>query len=150
MGADRASVTHGIGVAVPRLSWWLPLGADRQLAYRIRADNGWDSGRIESSESVLVDYAGPPLLIEAILFHSDGVTADGQVGNDEVTLFVGHRLAREVGRNVVYAHGGAGNGGAGRIGNAPANAAIDGLRLGRGEGKSDGHNRNCGEKDAAR
>ncbi|WP_436775958.1 family 78 glycoside hydrolase catalytic domain [Yinghuangia sp. YIM S09857] len=48
----------GIDVVRPRLSWWLPEGADRQLAYRIRTD-GWDSGRTEGGESVLVPYAGP-------------------------------------------------------------------------------------------
>ena len=51
----------GIGTTAPRLSWWLPIGARRQLAYRIRADNGWDSGRVEGHESVLVGYDGPPL-----------------------------------------------------------------------------------------
>ena len=48
----------GIDVATPRLSWWLPSGAERQLAYRIRTDNGWDSGRVDSEQSVLVDYGG--------------------------------------------------------------------------------------------
>ena len=37
------------------------MGARRQLAYRVRTDNGWDSGRVERSDSVLVDYVGPPL-----------------------------------------------------------------------------------------
>ena len=36
-------------------------GRARQLGYRIRTDNGWDSGRVESSDSVLVEYAGPLL-----------------------------------------------------------------------------------------
>jgi alpha-L-rhamnosidase len=35
--------------------------AASQLGYRIQTDNGWDSGRVESSESVLVEYAGPAL-----------------------------------------------------------------------------------------
>ncbi len=51
----------GIGTALPRLSWWLPVGAARQLAYRITTADGWDSGRVEGSDSVLVDYAGPRL-----------------------------------------------------------------------------------------
>jgi alpha-L-rhamnosidase len=42
----------------PRLSWRLPAGTLRQEAYRIEAD-GWDSGRVESTESVLVPYTGP-------------------------------------------------------------------------------------------
>ena len=29
----------------PRLSWWLPDGSARQLAYRITRDAGWDSDR---------------------------------------------------------------------------------------------------------
>ncbi len=63
---SRLRVEHlagafGIGTTRPRLSWWLPDGVRRQLAYRIRTGNGWDSGRVESADSVLVDYAGPPL-----------------------------------------------------------------------------------------
>jgi len=50
----------GIDVRRPRLSWWLPANASRQRAYQIRA-NEWDSGRVESDQSVLVSYAGPPL-----------------------------------------------------------------------------------------
>nr|WP_174257670.1 alpha-L-rhamnosidase [Phytoactinopolyspora alkaliphila] len=49
----------GITVRQPRLSWQLPAGSRRQVAYRIRAD-GWDSGRVESDQSVLVRYGGPP------------------------------------------------------------------------------------------
>ncbi|RSM43174.1 alpha-L-rhamnosidase [Amycolatopsis balhimycina DSM 5908] len=51
----------GIGLARPRLSWRLPLGAAVQTAYRIRTDSGWDSGRTESAESLLIPYAGPAL-----------------------------------------------------------------------------------------
>ncbi|MGA2014523.1 MAG: family 78 glycoside hydrolase catalytic domain [Solirubrobacteraceae bacterium] len=51
----------GIGTVEPRFSWWLPAGSERQLAYRIETDNGWDSGRVASSDSVLVGYGGPPL-----------------------------------------------------------------------------------------
>jgi hypothetical protein len=63
---SRLRVEHlgdavGIGTTRPRLSWWLPEGARRQLAYRIRADNGWDTGRVESADSVLVEYVGAPL-----------------------------------------------------------------------------------------
>jgi alpha-L-rhamnosidase len=63
---DRLRVEHlrhplGIGTAAPRFSWWLPAGARRQVGYRIRADNGWDSGRVRSSASVLVGYGGPRL-----------------------------------------------------------------------------------------
>jgi alpha-L-rhamnosidase len=48
----------GIDVACPRLSWWLPDGAMRQMAYRIRTED-WDSGRVVGDPSVLVPYAGP-------------------------------------------------------------------------------------------
>jgi len=63
---SRLRVEHlgdalGIGTTRPRFSWWLPDGTARQLGYRIRTDNGWDTGRVESSDSVLVEYAGPRL-----------------------------------------------------------------------------------------
>jgi alpha-L-rhamnosidase len=63
---SRLRVEHldyalGIGTTRPRFSWWLPDTAARQVGYRIRSDNGWDTGGVESSESVLVDYAGPAL-----------------------------------------------------------------------------------------
>jgi alpha-L-rhamnosidase len=63
---SRLRVEHladalGIGTAQPRFSWWLPDEAVRQLGYRIRADNGWDTRRVESSDSVLVEYDGPVL-----------------------------------------------------------------------------------------
>ena len=63
---SRLRVEHlagafGIGTTRPRLSWWLAVGARRQFAYRIRTGDGWDSGRVESSDSVLIDYAGPAL-----------------------------------------------------------------------------------------
>ncbi len=64
--ASRLRVEHlsdalGIGTARPRFSWWLPDGARAQFAYRIRTDNGWDTGRVESSDGVLVEYGGPAL-----------------------------------------------------------------------------------------
>ncbi|WP_436791565.1 family 78 glycoside hydrolase catalytic domain [Yinghuangia sp. YIM S10712] len=48
----------GTDVRAPRLSWWLPAGSLRQSAYRIRTQD-WDSGWVESDQSVLVPYAGP-------------------------------------------------------------------------------------------
>lgn len=50
----------GITVRRPRLSWRLPAGARRQVAYQLRA-GAWDSGRVDSDRSLLVPYAGPPL-----------------------------------------------------------------------------------------
>jgi alpha-L-rhamnosidase len=65
-GPDHLRVEHvdralGIDTTVPRFSWWLPAGTHRQLAYRIQADNGWDTRRVEGSESVLVPYTGDGL-----------------------------------------------------------------------------------------
>ena len=50
----------GIDVVRPRLSWWLPVGAGEQHAYRLRT-NDWDSGRIESHQNLLVPFTGPAL-----------------------------------------------------------------------------------------
>jgi alpha-L-rhamnosidase len=44
----------------PRLSWHLEDG-ERQTAYRIRVGDVWDSGRVESANSIDVAYGGPPL-----------------------------------------------------------------------------------------
>ena len=52
----------GIRTPAPRLSWRLPDGAREQLAYRITADTGWDSGWVDSPQQLLVPYAGPPLV----------------------------------------------------------------------------------------
>ncbi|WP_138736012.1 family 78 glycoside hydrolase catalytic domain [Modestobacter excelsi] len=51
----------GIRTSAPRLSWRLPDGAREQQAYRLTADNGWDTGWVESDQSLLLPYAGPPL-----------------------------------------------------------------------------------------
>ena len=51
----------GIRSTQPRLSWRLPDGAREQSAYRITADNGWDTGWVESDRSLFVPYTGPPL-----------------------------------------------------------------------------------------
>jgi alpha-L-rhamnosidase len=47
----------------PRFSWTLESTAPdkRQSAYQLRVDSLWDSGRVESAESVGISYAGPPL-----------------------------------------------------------------------------------------
>jgi alpha-L-rhamnosidase len=58
---EHLDAALGIDTTRPRFSWWLPDGAREQLAYRISADNGWDTGRVESRDSVLVDYTGPGL-----------------------------------------------------------------------------------------
>jgi alpha-L-rhamnosidase len=58
---EHLDAALGIDTIRPRLSWWLPDATREQVAYRIRADNGWDTGRVQSAESVLVEYAGPSL-----------------------------------------------------------------------------------------
>ena len=50
----------GIDVAAPRLSWQLAAPATRQEAYRLQV-GAWDSGWVESDESVLVPYEGPAI-----------------------------------------------------------------------------------------
>src|SRR5579862_9489549 len=65
---------QGIDIAQPRLSWILHSTAqgESQTAYQVlaasspealAADKGdmWDSGRVASSQSIQVDYAGKPL-----------------------------------------------------------------------------------------
>src|SRR5690349_25126266 len=51
----------GITTTRPRLSWTLPDGTTAQTGYRITASNGWDTGRMESAQHLLVPYAGPAL-----------------------------------------------------------------------------------------
>ncbi|MEZ5238298.1 MAG: family 78 glycoside hydrolase catalytic domain, partial [Microthrixaceae bacterium] len=54
---DRAV---GIDATQPRLSWKLPTGSSRQLAWEIDAD-GWGSGRVEGPEHLLVRWGGEEL-----------------------------------------------------------------------------------------
>jgi alpha-L-rhamnosidase len=56
---EHLDLPLGIHTLSPRLSWRLPSGCARQIGYRLRADNGWDTGRIDSGRSVLVPYDGP-------------------------------------------------------------------------------------------
>ena len=51
----------GLMQPVPRMSWQLPDGATRQLAWQIRADTGWDSGWQTDPSPLLHDYDGPEL-----------------------------------------------------------------------------------------
>lgn len=59
--AEHLTDPLGLGTARPRLSWWLPDGAVGQEASQVRADSGWDSGRVAGTGSVLTRYGGPPL-----------------------------------------------------------------------------------------
>ncbi|OXM60977.1 family 78 glycoside hydrolase catalytic domain [Amycolatopsis vastitatis] len=71
----------GLHVTEPRFSWRLPAGTAEQTAYRIRADNGWDTGRVESAESTLVPYDGPPLHSRQRVEWQVKVWADGTEGD---------------------------------------------------------------------
>lgn len=62
---DRLRVEHleaplGLHVRRPRLSWRLPAGATRQVAYAVRTDV-WESEPVASDRSVLVRYEGPDI-----------------------------------------------------------------------------------------
>ncbi|PIZ30706.1 MAG: hypothetical protein COY42_33525 [Armatimonadetes bacterium CG_4_10_14_0_8_um_filter_66_14] len=49
----------GIDVPKPRLSWRLTAG--RQTAYQVVVDGLWDSGKVESDQSLSIEYAGKAL-----------------------------------------------------------------------------------------
>src|ERR1019366_6996865 len=54
----------GFHDATPVFSWKLPYGIQKQTAYRIQANVGnstWDSGWVESDQSVFASYQGQPL-----------------------------------------------------------------------------------------
>jgi alpha-L-rhamnosidase len=54
----------GFHDATPAFSWKLPAGLKKQTAYRIELKGGsvvWDSGWVESDQSVFVPYGGEPL-----------------------------------------------------------------------------------------
>ena len=70
-GQPAQSLTVGEGFtnplgfyeASPVFSWKLPIGVERQTAYRIETKSGdkqWDSGWVESDQSTLVPYGGEP------------------------------------------------------------------------------------------
>jgi len=50
----------GIDAHRPRLSWCLPEGTKRQTAYEI-SSGSWQSGKVESSDSLCVEWNGPAL-----------------------------------------------------------------------------------------
>ena len=53
----------GLDTPAPRFSWVLDDSRPhaRQAAYQLVSDNGWDSGRVRSDQSLHVPYAGPAL-----------------------------------------------------------------------------------------
>ncbi|MDQ0798758.1 hypothetical protein QF050_000397 [Arthrobacter sp. SLBN-112] len=59
--AEHLSEAMGLTIREPRLSWTPPAGTVRQIAYRITAGNGWDTGKVESAASGAIPYSGPGL-----------------------------------------------------------------------------------------
>lgn len=65
----RLTVEHlheprGLTIDAPRLSWVLPGGLSEQRTHQIQVTGPgleWDSGVVDSSDHVLVPYAGPPV-----------------------------------------------------------------------------------------
>jgi alpha-L-rhamnosidase len=47
----------------PRLSWWMndPRAGAKQTAYQICVERCWDSGKVETDQSIQVPYGGPAL-----------------------------------------------------------------------------------------
>ena len=68
-GGEAHSLTVGEGFvdplgfhdATPAFSWKLPVGIEKQTAYRIQVKDVWDSGWVESDQSVFVPYGGESL-----------------------------------------------------------------------------------------
>jgi len=58
--AEHLSEAMGLTITVPRLSWTPPAGTAGQTAYRITADNGWDTGKVYSA-ACAIPYSGPAL-----------------------------------------------------------------------------------------
>jgi len=58
---EHLGLPLGIADRRPRLSWMLPDGSSRQHGYELRLDDGTTTGRIDSSENVLVAWPGKPL-----------------------------------------------------------------------------------------
>ena len=56
---EYATTPIGLSETAPRLSWELSEGV--QIAYRLQAGNGWDTGRVDGDASVAVVYDGPAL-----------------------------------------------------------------------------------------
>lgn len=65
----------GLMTRHPRLSWQLPDGATEQIAYRIKAGT-WDTGRVDSRESILIPYEGPDLVSDQVVAWSVKVWTD--------------------------------------------------------------------------
>ena len=58
---DHVSEAFGITNTLPKFSWTPPRGTVRQTAYQLTANNGWDTGRVDSGAHLFVPYTGPSL-----------------------------------------------------------------------------------------
>ncbi|MCD5342903.1 glycoside hydrolase family 78 protein [Arthrobacter sp. AK04] len=58
---EHLKEAFGITVSAPRMCWAPPAGTVQQTAYRITADNGWDTGKVTSARHQLIPYTGPAL-----------------------------------------------------------------------------------------
>ena len=94
---------------------------------------------ITAFRSRVQDDSRAALRLETFLLNGHRVCADRQVGNDKVAVVVRLGVAGESRGDIDHGDARGGNGRAGRIGNAPANTAIDRLRL--REAKCDCHHK---------
>ncbi len=81
----------GIRTTAPRLSWHLPEGAREQKAYRITADNGWDSGWMPSDR----EPAGALRRAAPDLGPARAVAGAGGAPTRAASPRVGERLVRD-------------------------------------------------------
>jgi len=89
LAVERLESPVGIDAAVPRLSWKLPEGFVRQAAYEIDA-GVWKTGRVESRQSVDVEWNGPALASsQRVSWRVRVWDADGRASDwSEPSLFV--------------------------------------------------------------
>jgi hypothetical protein len=72
---------QGIDASRPRLSWVLDASGpnEKQTAYEIVVDGQWDSGRVESAQSIQVEYGGKGFRMEQtghVQYHFEGVAGE--------------------------------------------------------------------------
>jgi alpha-L-rhamnosidase len=112
IGAANLTVEYrrnpiGLDVAKPRFSWRLQGDgrAIRQQAYRIQvsqdsgfaADLDWDTGRVESDESVLIEYEGAPLkpqtryFVRVMVWDRRGQASEWETGTWETGMMAPER-----------------------------------------------------------
>ncbi len=106
--AEHLDHPLGIGEREPRLSWRLPEGAGRQLAYEVALDDG-TSSRVEGDANVLVPWPGKALASGERREVRVRVETDAGVGEWSEPLVVEaglHRARRLAGRVDLPGRGG--------------------------------------------